>query len=86
MPSDFTEMLGGAVAPQDQGGTAFRGEITKVGATVNNAIEVVIVGFSNTAKYLVPGDQWIGSVVPTVGTPCLVLLDDTGDAWVLLGT
>jgi hypothetical protein len=61
---------------------AYRGRVTKVGATVNDPIEVVLVHWSATHPFEVPAEQWVGTVVPTVGKKCLVILDDEGDAWV----
>jgi hypothetical protein len=76
MPTDYTQ------TPSSIETSAYRGRVTKVGATVDDPIEIVIPNFSASAKYEVPAAQWSGSVVPAVGAVCLVILDDEGDAWV----
>jgi hypothetical protein len=76
-PSDLSELVGGR--GHDETAPVARGRVVKVSA---DEISVVVSDPGDAYEYDVPAGQWAGT--PVVGQPCLVLIDDQDDAWVLL--
>jgi hypothetical protein len=61
-----------------------RARVTRAPATPADALSVVALNYSSGHDYEVPAGQWwpYGTDVPVVGSTCVLLLDDDGDAWV----
>jgi hypothetical protein len=65
----------------DPVGTALRGVVLS-SPDAADAITVAISGYSDV-PYEVPAGQWTG--LPTVGRECVIVFDDVGDAWAVMG-
>lgn len=63
---------------------AARGRVSKAPSAVDQPLEVILINFSSSYSYEVPGGNWTarGSTLPAKGNGCVVVFDDDGDAWV----
>jgi hypothetical protein len=82
----FTTLVKGGAAPQQASDQrTARGTIVRAPASASDALYIVTPGFSMAFPYEVAPGHWLaGATLPSVGTECLVIFDEHGDAWVPL--
>jgi len=70
----------GSVSPA----VAARGRVSTAPASVADGLEVALIGYTSSFPYEVPAGNWDsrGATLPIVGSLCLVVFDNEGDAWV----
>lgn len=65
-----------------------RGTVVVPPSSPNDGMIVVADNYSLDDPYEVPGTNWLSKAgrLPDPDDPCLIFLDDEGDAWVLVGS
>jgi hypothetical protein len=65
--------------------TIVRGEVV-ASPPGDTDLWVIVPSYSQTRHYEIPDAQWISAGgVPAVGDECVLLFDDLGDAWAIVG-
>ena len=78
----FTSTVQGGPGPQSTDDVA-RGQIARAPVSDADTLYVVTPDLSLALAYEVPSAQWAhASNLPAVGTECVLVFDEQGDAWV----
>lgn len=76
------DIFGGA-PPSGQREAIAKGIVVEAPASNDDALSVVVAGFTSDFDYLVPPGNWArAAILPAAGAACLIVFDDNGDAWV----
>jgi hypothetical protein len=64
--------------------SALRGRVVVTPSSAEETLRVISQGYSYDHDYLVPAGHWVprGDALPQAGARCLLVLDETGDAYV----
>ena len=82
----FSSLVKGGTAPTLQSDESVAlGRVARTPGSSSESLFVVVPGLSLAYPYEVIGPRWTHAAnLPDVGTECLVVFDDSGDAWVPL--
>jgi hypothetical protein len=66
---------------------AARARVVRAPGAFDESLAVILLAYSTVYEYEVPGGNWFtrGATLPVIGDGCVVVFDDYGDAYALIG-